>query len=246
MQNVQPPSSVTGRGSGRKLTEGLLRIIGEGPVSNTLLTLATVNLLSIPMAAGYTFSLGPVEISNPSGRSSVLLVIGLLAYRFAWRRRETMQPGLLWKLVCGYKTAIALSAIVAVGLGLRLWGLEYGFPLITDPDEPETVGRAVGMLRRGSLDPRWYIYPTFYMNLLLPAFGVWYIAGRGRGLWESLEDVSLTDPGFYLIGRYYSVLFGTLTILLAYFLARQVWPSRDGQRAGPISAPPWSLSRSTT
>ena len=36
---------------------------------------------------------GPVEISNPSGRSSVLLVIGLLAYRFAWRRlRHTTGP----------------------------------------------------------------------------------------------------------------------------------------------------------
>ena len=216
--------------------DSLRRVVGDGSVSGALLTLAIVNLLAIPLAGGYSLSLGLIELSNPSGLTSVLVLVGILGYRFAWPRRRSIEFGRLWQYAYRYKTTVALSAIVAVGLGLRMWGVDFGFPQITHPDEPETAGRAIGMLRRGSLDPKWYIYPTFYMNLLLPSFCLYYISGKGRGLWESLEDVSRFEPGFYLIGRYHSVFFGTLTILLTYLLARQIWQSRDGERAGLISA----------
>ena len=63
---------------------------------------------------------------------------------------------------------IALAAILALAVGLRLVGIRYGLPLsVLNPDEVSIVPRAWRM-GHGHLDPGWYDYPSLLMVVLAP------------------------------------------------------------------------------
>ena len=68
----------------------------------------------------------------------------------------------------------ALAALLAVALGLRIVGLQYGLPFgtILNPDEQSIVPRAWKMVHGFGLDPHWFDYPTLVLYVLAP-FQAW-------------------------------------------------------------------------
>ena len=69
---------------------------------------------------------------------------------------------------------VALGAILALALALRIPGLKYGLPFgnLLNPDELSIVPRAWRFVHGGGLDPHWFDYPTLVMYLLSP-FQAW-------------------------------------------------------------------------
>jgi hypothetical protein len=75
-----------------------------------------------------------------------------------------------------------LIAILALALGLRIWGIGFGLPYPYHPDEPTYVSAALnlgaGIIGR---QPN----PTGFSNILFGEYASYYLAGRLTGLFSS-------------------------------------------------------------
>ena len=135
-------------------------------------------------------------------------------------------------------TAGALALILALGAGLRLWGMGYGLPHpMARPDEQKLVGRAVVMLGTGDLNPIEHTYPALLMYVqaavLLAYAKLGQIFGRYGGIKDFLTDANVFHPGLhYRICRTISIAFALATVVATYFLARRA----DGRRAVSLLA----------
>ena len=130
---------------------------------------------------------------------------------------------------------LALSAIGAAAVGLRLVGLQFGLPAVYNPDEVAIMSRALAF-GKGSLNPHNFLYPTFYFYVLFAWVGVYlgwsWLSGR-VGSFTELPNLYFTDPsGIYTAGRLLGVLSGTAGVILLYRLARTL----TGQRAAIVAA----------
>ena len=205
-------------------------------VVNVLLALATANLIAVMVTGGFSLPLGPYRIGLHSTSRSAAFVAVLAIWRVVWMRRGTSTKDDLIAWTKANASHLTLGAIVLVALGLRFWGLNNGLPAMTHSDEQDVVGHTIDMLKRSSLDPQWYHYPTAFMNLLLPSFAVYFVIGVGQGLWHTLADVPADAAGFYLVARAHSALLGTATVWFTYLLCRRAWPELKDARAGLIAA----------
>ena len=209
-------------------------VLAAGRVSDVLLTLLTLNMLARPITGGWIFT--KMGLPAPPVGISVALWALFVAFRGAVRR---WHPGFrreLFDAVWQRRFEVGVAALFAVGLALRLWGISYGLPVITHPDEPDPIGVALGMLQVGTLDPNWFYYGTLYIYLLLPFFGLHYISLKGSGAMRVITDVSRLEPSFYRIARMISAFAGALTIVLVYVLTTRLWKGTTGKRAGVIAA----------
>jgi hypothetical protein len=111
----------------------------------------------------------------------------------------------------------ALAALLALGLALRLIGLEYGLPFGTllNPDEQSIVPRAWRMVHGFGLDPHWFDYPTLVLYVLAP-FQAWN-----------------ATPSF-LTARAVIVVFGLAAVAASWWLGRRAYGSVAGVVAGAI------------
>ncbi len=130
-----------------------------------------------------------------------------------------------------------LVGALLLGLGLRLWGIDFGLPYTTAPDEPTHLSIALRIFRTGDLHPHWLNYPSlmFYLNAL--AYVPYYVIGQALGLLSSPADIPFPEiittgvgrssmPSQFLLGRGLTALFGTGSILLVYCIGRELHPSR--------------------
>ena len=123
---------------------------------------------------------------------------------------------------------VALGAVVALSLGLHLWGMMGDLPYPPDVDEPVFVQAAVRMLQHRTLDPGWFghpgstvIYPTAALIEL------WYqVARHIPPFAHAMPGVGrefVVDPmPFYLIGRLVSVAYGVGCVVATWLLARRI------------------------
>jgi hypothetical protein len=91
----------------------------------------------------------------------------------------------------------ALIGLIALGLGLRVWGISFGLPYLYHPDEPVGAGVAINMVRTGDLNPHSFGYGSlfFYLNAL--AYGLYFVLGRLVGLFQTPTDLpQLQHLGF--------------------------------------------------
>ena len=121
----------------------------------------------------------------------------------------------------------AVSAILVVALGLRLWGLSWSLPWPLHPDERTPVEQARRMVETGDLNPRYFLNPTVFAYLL---------AGELRivGPLGSLAGPLASDvPGSaHLLARLNSALIGTASVGLLYSIGALV----VGRGAGLLAA----------
>jgi uncharacterized membrane protein len=136
-------------------------------------------------------------------------------------------PGIRWFVRWMYKEgwlySVGLILLLAIGLGLRLWNL--GGPSFGD-DELITAYAAKGFADTGNFVlPSGFVYNSYWLDLLFRA-------------------LSIKLFGFNEFGaRLPSVIFGSLTIGLAYLVGREL----GGKKVGLIAAfiicfLPWEVS----
>jgi len=134
---------------------------------------------------------------------------------------------------------IVVAAICAVGLWLRLRGLGYGLPAIYNMDEVAIMNRAMAF-GTGDLNPKNFLYPTFYFYVLFVWEGLTFIAGLAMGWWDSLaafQRAFFVDPSrIYWSGRLLSTLCGVATIAAVAALASRLMNRTAGVIAAAVMA----------
>src|SRR5687767_3678823 len=116
-----------------------------------------------------------------------------------WREASDMQ-----------RAGVMMAVIVGIGGVLRFWGLHAGIPYGIGVDEPEIMNRAIGMMRSGDFNPRFYDYPGFYIYVQAVVATLRFLVGTMRGEWFSLAEVQ--PEQFYLWGRMVTAALGTATV----------------------------------
>ena len=105
--------------------------------------------------------------------------------------------------------------LLMIGLLVRLWGVHYGLPAVYNSTEYFIAKHALSLGARKTLEPLFFIYPTFYVYLMVLLYGLLFLLGKIAGIYATSSDFAfqfLTDPtSFYLLGR----VFNTIAILLA-------------------------------
>src|SRR5512141_2904418 len=83
----------------------------------------------------------------------------------------------------------ALAGIVALGLGLRLWGINFGLPYTYAPDEAWHMSVWLAMIKNADLNPHWLGYPhlAFYVHGLV--FLIYGWLGTLAGVFQSPVDL---------------------------------------------------------
>jgi 4-amino-4-deoxy-L-arabinose transferase-like glycosyltransferase len=114
---------------------------------------------------------------------------------------------------------VALAAILAGAVALRIPGLEYGLPFGTllNPDEQNIVPRAWRIVHGGGLDPRWFDYPTLVLYLVSP-FQAWQ-----------------NEPSF-LSGRIVIVVLALGAVAASWWLGRVAYGALAGGVAAAVVA----------
>jgi hypothetical protein len=128
------------------------------------------------------------------------------------------------------RTAVALVSILALALGLRVWGLRFGLPYFEHPDEWAVADEAMRMLRTGEYTPFSYTYPTLYTYMQVGVAAFHFLWGAGVGLYRTPADI---DPvRFYVWARALTALLGTGAVALTFLAGRYLY----GRTAGLLAA----------
>jgi len=124
---------------------------------------------------------------------------------------------------------LVLLLIFLLGLGLRLWGITYGFPHIWNIDEPALVRSAYSL--RFNLNPGHFDWPHFYYYFNGLFYMIFYYARAvitKLGLKDFVELVApivYKDPTvFYLISRVINAIVGAFTVVVMFKTAKTVFP----------------------
>ncbi len=129
---------------------------------------------------------------------------------------------------------ISIVLLLAIALGLRAWGANFGLPAyVYHPDEPAVVERAAGILRTGNFNPEWFHYPSGYIYTQTAAYIAYFLWGAVRGNFAFVPEYTL--PQFYLVGRLTTAIFGTLTVLVVYLIGQKAYRTRVGLTAAMLS-----------
>lgn len=124
-----------------------------------------------------------------------------------------------------------LLLILAVGFLLRTVNLTVGFPVLySSNDEAVYHLSALNMIAQktpftlGNYGP---LGAYLQIPFLLISFGVLFLDGTIQSL-DQLEFLLVTHEGYFLfIPRMISAMFGTLSIIVAYHLARELFGKRE-------------------
>jgi len=133
------------------------------------------------------------------------------------------------------RARVALAAIIASALVLRVIGLQYGLPAVYNPDEAAIMARALSFAK-GTLNPHNFLYPTLYFYVLFAWVGaylgfVWLTGGVASVL--ELQQLYFTNPaGIYTAGRLLGAVFGSLCVAAVYKLGAGLY----GRTVGILAA----------
>ena len=136
-------------------------------------------------------------------------------------------------------SAVVLAVIVAAAFALRVLGLQYGLPAVYNMDESAIMRHALSFAR-GTLEPRNYLYPSFYFYALFAWVGaylafVWLTGGVASS--AALKQMFFTHPtAIYTAGRTLTAICGTLGVLAVFKLGHRVFDTRTGITAAVFLA----------
>lgn len=119
----------------------------------------------------------------------------------------------------------ALMAVLAVAVGIRLWGLDAGLPLVLNGDEVAIVERSLN-LSLTNLNPGIFMYGSlpFYVARLAT-----WVADLCALVFQ---QPALNVANYYLIVRTVSVIAGTVSVYFVYIFGKRL----GGWNTGIISA----------
>jgi Dolichyl-phosphate-mannose-protein mannosyltransferase len=125
----------------------------------------------------------------------------------------------------------ALAAVLAVALGLRLWGVASGLPYAYNADEnAHFVPGAIGLFGHG-YNPHYFVNPPAYTYLLHAVFQVWF---GGRAGVSSTFAVHPTEV--FVVARVTAAVVGTLAVWLLYVAGARFLDRRVGLLAAALMA----------
>ncbi len=105
-----------------------------------------------------------------------------------------------------------LTLIILIGAFLRFYKLDWGDGLFTHPDEYHIVASVNQLSYPTQMHPHFFSYGTVTIYLI-------YFA-------KQLTDLLALDINAFIIGRFFSAFFSTITILVVYVLTRNVISDR--------------------
>ncbi len=137
-----------------------------------------------------------------------------------------------------------------MAFALRLWGINFGLPYVYHADEPNYVLIAQNIFKTGDLNPHAFYYPSlfFYINAL--AYVPYYLIGKLVGNYSSPTDIlaptmlimgtgQSLEPSTFLLGRFVTVLFSSITVLLIFYVGLQL---TNDERVGLVAAAMMAVS----
>jgi hypothetical protein len=128
--------------------------------------------------------------------------------------------------------ALAVLALLAGALTLRLWGIEHGLPFAYNADEnAHFLPRAIGMFGH-SWDPGYHVNPPAYTYLLHVLLQVRYGFSR-----QAVGDAYATDPtALWVLARATAAALGTLAVGLLVLAGAKLAGRAVGLVAGLLLA----------
>jgi hypothetical protein len=126
---------------------------------------------------------------------------------------------------------LGLALVLAVALGLRVWGVEQGMPFAYNADEnAHFVPNAIGLFGHG-WDPHYFVNPPAYTYLLHVVFDVWF--GGRAGVSHALA----TNPTeVFVVARVTAAAVGTLAVWLLYLTGAKLFGRATGLLAAALLA----------
>jgi hypothetical protein len=125
-----------------------------------------------------------------------------------------------------------LAGVLAVGLGLRLWGVRQGLPFAYNADEADHfVPHALRMFQEGTLNPHYFANPPAFTYLLHFLYALWFGGAGG-----ALRAYRLHPQQLYELARVAAALLGTLALWLLYVTAARLFDRAIALLATAIEA----------
>jgi hypothetical protein len=126
----------------------------------------------------------------------------------------------------------ALALILALALGLRLWGVHQGLPFAYNADEADHfVPHAVRMFETGTLNPHYFANPPGFTYVLHFAFALWFGGGAG-----TIRAYHLHPQEVYTLARVIAALLGTAAVWLTYVFGARLLGRGVGLLAAALLA----------
>jgi riboflavin transporter FmnP len=113
---------------------------------------------------------------------------------------------------------VCLAAVILSAFLTRYACIRFGFPLITHPDEPEVAEAAINIVRSGDLQPRTFIYPSFYTYLQALAYAGVFAFGKLAGVFQNFSDIERTT--LYFWGRLLTILLSVGAVYVTYLIGQ--------------------------
>ena len=117
------------------------------------------------------------------------------------------------------KLFFLISCILIVGAFLRFYKLDWGNSLFTHPDEYHIAGSVNQLSFPTQMHPHFFSYGTVTIYLI-------YFTQELLKLFPSILNSKFLILNSFLIGRFYSALFSTLTIIIVYKICRSFMERR--------------------
>lgn len=129
--------------------------------------------------------------------------------------------------------AITIIGIMAISLGVHLWGMRKDLPYSARFSDTLFSSLAVKMASTGDPNPHWFGNPgSTVIYPLAVIYHVHHCLFEGGRFFHANPGITLkgdvTDAKYIYIGRLWTILFGVLTVPFIYLLGRDVFGSRIG------------------
>lgn len=118
--------------------------------------------------------------------------------------------------------------MLAVALGLRLWGIGSGLPYVYNVDEAAHFVPRAAAMSSGGLDPHYFVNPPALTYLLHAVFVLAFGGGAG-----TIGEFAAHRDTVFLLARIVVAVLGVLAVWLLYLLGARLF---DDRRVGLLAA----------
>ncbi|MFN8636380.1 MAG: glycosyltransferase family 39 protein [Chloroflexota bacterium] len=121
---------------------------------------------------------------------------------------------------------LALLAIVALGLAVRLWGIDWQLPWQFHPDEGHYSWKAMDLIGQDTLNPKYFRNPSLQTYLFLAEYRLLgFQASKADEQAATADGLFRPPSGVAFVARVTVAIFGALTVLALAWAARPVVPA---------------------